>query len=63
MSRACTGLLAQAETRCAAWLVAHDISQPAEPDVGPLKPHSLCIYYREDALPATKPTSDVPLDI
>jgi hypothetical protein len=44
----------------AAWLVAHDIRQPAEPGVGPLKPHSLGIYCREDVSPATKPTSDVP---
>jgi len=42
------------------WLVAHDISQQAEPDVRPLKPHSLCIYCREDAPPATTLTDDVP---
>jgi hypothetical protein len=40
--------------------VAHDISQPAEPDIGPLKPHSLYIYCREDTSRATKLTSDVP---
>jgi hypothetical protein len=36
----------------AAWLVARDISQRAEPDVRPLKPHGLCIYCGEDAPPA-----------
>jgi hypothetical protein len=40
--------------------VARDISQRAEPDVRPLKPCSLCIYCREDALPATMLTDDVP---
>jgi hypothetical protein len=36
----------------AAWLVARDISQQAEPDVRPLKPCGLCIYCGEDAPPA-----------
>ena len=35
----------------AAWLVARDISQQAEPDVRPLKPCGLCIYCGEDAPP------------
>jgi hypothetical protein len=33
----------------AAWLVARDISQRAEPNVRPLKPRGLCIYCGEDA--------------
>jgi hypothetical protein len=40
--------------------VARDISQRAEPDVRPLKPHILCIYCEEDAPPATTLTGDVP---
>jgi hypothetical protein len=44
----------------AAWLVARDISQRAEPDVRSLKPHGLCIYSGEDAPPATMLTDDVP---
>jgi hypothetical protein len=44
----------------AAWLVARDISQRAEPDVRPLKPRGLCIYCGEDAPPATMLTDDVP---
>jgi hypothetical protein len=40
--------------------VARDISQRAEPDVRPIKPRSLCIYYGEDAPPATTLTGDVP---
>jgi hypothetical protein len=38
-------------------LVAHDISHRVEPDV---KPCSACIYWGEDALPATTLTGDVP---
>jgi hypothetical protein len=44
----------------AAWLVAHDISQRAEPDVRPLKPRAIYIYCGEDAPPATMLTGDVP---
>jgi hypothetical protein len=33
----------------AAWLIARDISQRAEPDVSPLKLCGLCIYCGEDA--------------
>jgi hypothetical protein len=44
----------------AAWLVARDISQWAGPDVRPITPRSLFIYYGEDAPPATTLTSDVP---
>jgi hypothetical protein len=44
----------------AGWLVARSVSQRAEPDVGPLKPRGLCIYYGEDAPPATMLTDDVP---
>jgi hypothetical protein len=44
----------------AAWLVARDISQRAEPDVRPLKPRALCIYFGEDAPPATMLTGEVP---
>jgi hypothetical protein len=44
----------------AVWLVAHDISQRAGPDVRPITPCSLCIYCGEDAPPATTLTSDVP---
>jgi hypothetical protein len=36
------------------------MSQRAEPGGRPLKPRSLCIYYREDAPPATTLTDDVP---
>jgi hypothetical protein len=53
-------LPAQAETRCAAWLVARDVSQRAEPNVRPLKPRGLCIYYGEDVPPANMLTDDVP---
>jgi hypothetical protein len=38
-------------------LVAHDISYRAEPDVKSCSP---CIYWGEDALPATAQTGDVP---
>jgi hypothetical protein len=41
-------------------LMARDISQRAEPDVRPLKPRSLCIYYGEDAPPTTTLSGDVP---
>jgi hypothetical protein len=44
----------------AAWLLAHDISQRAGPDARPITLHSLCIYCRENAPPATTLTSDVP---
>ena len=44
----------------AAWLVARDISQRAEPDVRPIQPCSLGIYCGEDAPPATTLTGDVP---
>jgi hypothetical protein len=44
----------------AAWLVTHDVSQRAGPDVRPITPRSLCIYCGEDAPPATTLTSDVP---
>jgi hypothetical protein len=40
--------------------VARDISQRAGPDARPIKPCSLCIYWGEDAPPATALTSDVP---
>jgi hypothetical protein len=40
--------------------MARDISQRVEPDVRPLKPRSLCIYYGEDAPPATTLAGDVP---
>jgi hypothetical protein len=43
-----------------AWLVAHDVSRRAEPDVKPMKPCSLCIYCGEDAPPATTLTGGVP---
>jgi hypothetical protein len=43
-----------------AWLVAHDISQRAEPDARPIQPCSLCIYCGEDAPPATMLTGHVP---
>ena len=55
MSRPCPALPA-----AAAWLMARDISQRAEPDVKPIKPCSLCIYCGEDAPPATTLTGDVP---
>jgi hypothetical protein len=42
-----------------AWLVARDISQRAEPNVRPLKPSDLYIYYGEDAPPATVLIDDV----
>jgi hypothetical protein len=44
----------------AAWLVVHDISQRAGPDVRPLKPRGLYIYCGKDAPPATMLTDDVP---
>jgi hypothetical protein len=44
----------------AAWLVAHDVSQREESDVGPLEPRSRCTYCRKDVPPATKPTKGVP---
>jgi hypothetical protein len=43
-----------------AWLVAHDSSQRAKPDVRPLKPRSLCIYCGEDAPPTTMLTGNMP---
>jgi hypothetical protein len=44
----------------AACLVAHDISQRAEPDVRPIQLCSLCIYCGEDVSPATTLTGDAP---
>jgi hypothetical protein len=44
----------------AAWRVARDISQQAEPDARSIHPCSLCIYCGEDAPPATMLTGDVP---
>jgi hypothetical protein len=44
----------------AAWLVAQDASQRAEPDTKPIKPCSLDIYCGKDAPPATTLTGDVP---
>jgi hypothetical protein len=44
----------------ASWIVARDISRRAEPNVRPLKPSGLYIYYREDTPPATMLTDDVP---
>jgi hypothetical protein len=41
-------------------LVARNISQRAEPDVRPIQLCSLCIYYVEDAPPATTLTGDAP---
>jgi hypothetical protein len=55
VSRPCPELLAAAP-----WLMAHDISQRAEPDVKPIKLCSLCIYCGEDAPPATTLTGDAP---
>jgi hypothetical protein len=36
----------------ATWRMARDMSQQAEPNVRPVKPHGLCIYCGEDAPPA-----------
>jgi hypothetical protein len=44
----------------ATWLVAHDVSQQEESDVGPLEPRSRYIYCRMDASSTRKPTRDVP---
>jgi hypothetical protein len=44
----------------AAWLVARDISQRAEPDARPIRLCSLCIYCGEDASPSTTLTGDAP---
>jgi hypothetical protein len=44
----------------AAWLVARDISQRAEPDARPIWLCSLCIYCGEDVPPATTLTGDAP---
>jgi hypothetical protein len=44
----------------AAWLVAHNVSQRAEPDERPMRLCSLCIYCGEDAPPATTLTGDAP---
>jgi hypothetical protein len=60
----CPGLALRSSIRrrlaAVAWLVARDISQWAEPDVRPIQPCSLCIYYGEDAPPATTLTGDAP---
>jgi hypothetical protein len=60
----CPGLALRSPIRrrpaAAAWLVARDISQWAEPDVRPIQPCSLCIYCGEDALPSTTLTGDAP---
>jgi hypothetical protein len=42
------------------WLVAHDVSQQKESDVGSLESRSRYIYYSRDETPAAKPTKDVP---
>jgi hypothetical protein len=42
------------------WLVAHDVSQQKESDVGSLESRSHCIYCSRDAMTAAKPTKDVP---
>jgi hypothetical protein len=60
----CPGLALRSPLRrkiaAAAWLVARDISQRAEPDVRPIQLCSLCIYCGEDAPPATTLTCDTP---
>jgi hypothetical protein len=60
----CPGLALRSPLRrrpaAAAWLMARDISQRAEPGVRPLKPRSLFIYCGEDAPPATTLMGDVP---
>jgi hypothetical protein len=53
-------VLARVQALPCAWLVAHDSSQRAEPDVRPPKPRSLCIYCGEDVPPATTLMGDVP---
>jgi hypothetical protein len=63
VSRPCPACLRSPLRRrpvAAAWLAPCDISQEADPDVRPLKPHGLCIYCREDTRPATMLTDDVP---
>jgi hypothetical protein len=42
------------------WLLAHDVSQRKESDIGSLESRSHCIYCSRDATPAAKPTKDVP---
>jgi hypothetical protein len=42
------------------WVLAHDISQWAEPGVRPIQLCSFCIYYGEDTPPATMLTGDAP---
>jgi hypothetical protein len=44
----------------AAWLVARNVSQWAEPDARPMRLCSICIYCREDAPPATTLTRNAP---
>jgi hypothetical protein len=44
----------------AAWLVAHNVSQRAEPDVRHIWLCSLCIYCGKDAPPSTTLTGDTP---
>jgi hypothetical protein len=60
----CPGLALRSPLRrkptAAAWLVACDISQRAEPDVRPIQLCSLCIYCGEDTPPATTLTGDAP---
>jgi hypothetical protein len=60
----CPGLalrfLLRRRPAAAAWRVAHDISQQAEPNARSIQPCSLCIYCGEDASPATTLTGDVP---
>jgi hypothetical protein len=53
-------VLARVQALPYVWLMARDSSQRAEPDVRPLKPHSLFIYCGEDAPPTTTLTGNVP---
>jgi hypothetical protein len=60
----CPGLARRSPLRrrpaAAAWLVARDISQRAEPEVRPIRLYSLCIYCGEDTPPAAMLTGDAP---
>jgi hypothetical protein len=60
----CPGLALRSPLRrklaAAAWLVARNVSQQAEPDVRPIWLCSLCIYCGKDVPPATTLTGDAP---
>jgi hypothetical protein len=60
VSRPCPTLPLRRKPAAAAWLVARNVSQRAEPDIRPIRLCNLCIYCGKDAAPATTLKGDTP---